>query len=214
VKPNPKCMIPLIAVIISISSSIASAQGTTGTAGTSSHQGSTFPKDYPSDRPGVFIQGVVWISVPSAMPSKTHAKHELAAYLSYGAVPAPIVADYDGPHAVVQVGPGQPTICICRMISLPGAPTIVKLHPKKKERELDGGNLPILYGSKMIQAKKNDMIPVEISQPEDTVWLVRPTQELATGEYALMLGTQNISIFPFTVSTPEIDSSDSSSKKQ
>lgn len=210
-KPNPKCVTALIAVTIAMSPSFASAQGSTGT---SSPKESTFPKDYPTDRPGVFIQGLDWTSIPSAMPSKTHVKHALAAYFSYGAVPAPVVADYDGPHATVEVQPGHPTICICHMISLPGNPTIVKLHPKKKFRELDGGNLPVLYGSKMIEAKKNDMVPVDVSQAEDTVWLVRPTQDLAAGEYALMLGTQNISIFPFTVSTTGSDSSNSSPKKQ
>lgn len=173
-----------------------------------------FPKDYPTDQPGVFIQSLGWISLPSAVPFKTHVKHAIAAYFSYGAVPAPLVADYNGPHAAVQVSTAQPVICICHLISLPGSPIVVRLHPKKNMRELDGGNMPILYGSKMVEAKKNDTIPVDVSQPESTVWLVRPREELSVGEYALMLGTQNINIFPFTVSIPGIDTSGSPLKKK
>src|SRR5258708_35392870 len=40
---------------------------------------------------------------------------------------------------------------------------------------------------------------VDVTQPENMVWLVRPQQPLPAGEYALMLATQNVSIFPFTV---------------
>ncbi|HKW89602.1 MAG TPA: hypothetical protein VJN21_12690 [Candidatus Acidoferrales bacterium] len=174
----------------------------------------TLPKDYPTDQPGMFIQSLGWISLPAAMPFKTHVKHAIAAYFSYGAVPAPLVADYAGPHAAVQIGTAQPVICICHLISLPGAPIIVRLHPKKNMRELDGGNMPILYGSKMIEAKKNDTIPVDVSQPESTVWLVRPRQDLPVGEYALMLGSQNIDVFPFTVSIPGVDTTGSPLKKK
>jgi hypothetical protein len=58
----------------------------------------------------------------------------------------------------------------------------------------------------MSEAKQNDLIAVEVSQPENIVWLVRPLEALPAGEYALMLGTQNMSIFPFTVSPPANDS--------
>ena len=54
-------------------------------------------------------------------------------------------------------------------------------------------------GAKLAEAEKNDLIPTIVSQPEGTVWLVQPQQALPDGEYALMAGTQNMSIFPFTV---------------
>lgn len=161
--------------------------------------------DYPRNPPGVLIQGSAWMPITLAAPFKTHTKHAAASFFSDGVVPAAIVADYEGPHAAVEVEPGQPMICICHIIGMPGNPVLVRLHPKKQFRELDGGNLPI-FGSKVAEAKKNDLIPVEISQPESTVWLVRPKVALPAGEYALMLGTQNIDIFPFTVIPPGGDS--------
>jgi hypothetical protein len=133
------------------------------------------------------------------MPSKTHVKHGLAASLSYGAVPATPVANYDGIHAQVQIGPDRPVICICHLISLPGTPVLVRLHSKKDFRELDGSRLPVI-GAKVTEASKNDLILTGVSQPETNVWLVRPREALPAGEYALMLGTQNLNIFPFTVS--------------
>ena len=54
----------------------------------------------------------------------------------------------------------------------------------------------------LTEAEKADLIPINISQPETGVWLIQPQQELPAGEYALMLGTQNINIFPFSVAAP------------
>lgn len=160
--------------------------------------GSKFTTDYPKMRAGVFIEGLTWTSISSTTPFKMRTKRAVASFFSDGAVPAAIVADYQGAHATVEVEPGQPVICICHMMSLPGNPIIVRLHEKKTFRELDGGNLPFL-GAKIAEAKKNDEIEVDVSQPEAAVWLVRPKNALPAGEYALMLGAQNISIFPFTV---------------
>jgi hypothetical protein len=87
-------------------------------------------------------------------------------------------------------------------MSLPGAPVLVRLHPKKGARELDGGRMyvyPVVGNSKMADASKSDIVPSDVSQPAPQVWLVRPQSPLDPGEYAMMLGTQNISIFPFTV---------------
>ena len=136
-----------------------------------------FKVDYPKDQPGVFIQSADWLSLASVMPTKSRAKGLFAASLSYGAIPANLVAEYEGLHASTQIQPGRPVICLCHMISLPGNPVIVRLQPKKNSRELDGGKMtvkPIVEGSKIVDAKKSDLIPVKISQPENTVWLVRP----------------------------------------
>jgi len=176
-------------------SSVVSAQNAAAPA-------SPGTSDYPTDRAGVFIQSSSWTELPSAVPFKTKAAHGIAASFSYGLVPAKVVADYRGDHAIAQVLPGRPVICICHMMSLPGQPVIVRLHPKKDFRELDGGKMivyPVVGGNKMADAKKSDLIPVGTSQPAPQVWLIRPQSPLEPGEYALMLGTQNLDIFPFTV---------------
>ena len=72
-------------------------------------------------------------------------------------------------------------------------------------RKLDGGRMivyPVAGGSKMADANKTDLVPVDVSQPEPQYWLIRPQSPLEPGEYALMMGTQNFSIFPFTVLPP------------
>jgi len=157
----------------------------------------TVTADYPRDRAGMFMLSSDWISIPSEMPAKSHLKHGLAPALTYGVAPATAVSDYEGLHAQVQIEPGRPVICICHVLSLPGNPALVRLHPKKNLRELDGGNLHIR--GKIEEAEKADLLAINISQPESTVWLVQPQQALPAGEYALMLGTQNVSIFPFSV---------------
>jgi hypothetical protein len=139
------------------------------------------------------------------MPTKTRAAHGIAASLSYGVVPVKIVAEYAGEHASTQVGTAQPILCLCHFMSLPGDPVLVVLHPKKGARELDGGRMfvyPVVGNSKMADAKKGDLIPADVSHPDPHVWLIRPQAPLPPGEYALMLGTQNISIYPFTVVPP------------
>jgi hypothetical protein len=161
--------------------------------------------DYPRSRAGIFIQGNEWTPLANQNPTKTKTAHGLAAGLSYGIVPAKIVAEYDGDHASAQTETAQPTICICHFFSIPGAPVLVRLHPKKGERELDGGRMivyPVVGGSKMADANKTDLVPADVSQPEPQYWVIRPQSPLDPGEYALMLGTQNISIFPFTVLPP------------
>jgi hypothetical protein len=157
----------------------------------------TMSTDYPLDRAGVLIRRSDWIPIPNETPTKVHMKHGLAPTFTYGIAPAQGVSDYEGLHSRVQIEPGRPVICICHLISLPGSPALVRLHPKKTVRELDSGKVHI--GAKAAEAEKTDLLPVNVTQPESTVWLVQPQDALPDGEYALMLGTQNMSIFPFTV---------------
>jgi hypothetical protein len=148
-----------------------------------------FTAEYPMDRAGIFIQTPDWKDIKNQMPTKTKAAHGLAASLSYGLVPAKVVAEYEGEHAPAQASAGQPILCICHILSLPGQPVIVRLRPKKGSRELDGGKMivyPVVGGSKTADA-------------DPQVWLVRPEVVLGPGEYALMLGTQNVAIYPFSV---------------
>jgi hypothetical protein len=161
--------------------------------------------DYPANRAGIFIQSSQWLLVSGQTPVKTRTSRGIAASFSYGLVPAKIVSEYDGEHAPVRVEAGQLTLCICHILSLPGDPVLVRLHPKKLSRELDGGRMivyPVVGGSKMADANKSDLIPVDVSQPDPQVWLVRSQSPLEPGEYALMLGTQNLNIYPFTVVAP------------
>lgn len=160
--------------------------------------------DYPRNRAGVLIGDKHWTEVASQTPFKTKVAHSIAAGFSYGLVPAKIVAEYQGEHSSTLTGETQPIICVCHFNSLPGSPVLVKLHAKKDARELDGGRMtvyPIVGGSKLADANKTDLVAADVSQPEPQVWLIRPQTPLDPGEYALMLGTQNIIIFPFTVET-------------
>jgi hypothetical protein len=170
---------------------------------------SNFTADYPADQAGVFIRGSSWQDVANQVPAKVRSAHGIAASLSYGFVPAKVVAEYEREHASTHVDAGQITICICRMMSLPGEPVIVQLHPKKGARELDGGRMivyPVVGGNKMADANKSDLIPIDQAHPDPHVWLIRPQSPLPPGEYALMFGTQNLSIYPFTVTQPSADS--------
>jgi hypothetical protein len=127
-------------------------------------------------------------------------------------VPAKLVAEYEGDRSPTRVEAIQPILCICHILSLPGDPVLVRLHPKKGMRELDGGKMivyPIVGGSKTLDASKSDLIPADVSQPESNVWLVRPQAPLEPGEYALMLGTGNASIYAFGVEANSVRVSDS-----
>jgi hypothetical protein len=160
--------------------------------------------DYPNNRAGILIGEKQWAEIANQMPFKTKVAHGLAASLSYGLAPAKIVAEYQGERSSTRVVESQPILCVCHFSSIPGSPVLVKLHAKKDSRELDGGRMtvyPIVGGSKLADANKTDLIAAEVSQPEPQVWLIRPQTPLDPGEYALMLGTQNINIFPFTVET-------------
>lgn len=183
-------------VIFLASCSIASAQGNEAPA-TSSAAPTAVTADYPPDQAGVLIGASDWIAIEGEGPSKSHIKHGFAPAFTYGIAPAAIVSDYKGPHAQVHIQPGRPVICVCHFNGLPGDPVLVKLHVKKGMRELDGGNLHI--GAKLEEAQKSDLVAANVSKPGDMVWLVQPNDALPPGEYALMLGTQNIVIFPFTV---------------
>ena len=158
--------------------------------------------DYPMDRAGVLVQNGDWTAVANQNPSKTRVGRGIAASLTYGAVPTKIIAEYAGEHGATQIENTRPVFCLCHFSSIPGDPVLVKLHTKKGVRELDGGRMvvyPVIGNSKLADANKTDLIPVDVTRPDSQVWLIRPKAALEPGEYALMLGTQNISIFPFSV---------------
>jgi hypothetical protein len=157
-----------------------------------------FPAEYPQDDAGVLVENSGWVALSQESPSKIRTKRGLVGSVSYGIIPAAVITEYPGQHAELQIENRRPVFCVCNIRSLPGAPVLVRLHPKKDSRELDGGKLPVL-GAKIGEAKQSDLVPIEVVQPENSYWLVRSRKELAAGEYAVMLGTQNFSIFAFTI---------------
>lgn len=195
-KPLSNWMCALVLGTLVLAPRLALGQTKAGDASTDS---SSAAPDYPANRAGVLIQGSDWVALETATPAKVRAKGAIAQSLSYGAVRGTAMADYAGEHAAVQIKPGRVSICVCRMLSMPADPILVRLHPLKGMRELDGGKLPVL-GGKVADASKNDLIPVEVTHPDSSAWLVQSQQPLPEGEYALMFGTQNLAIFPFTVS--------------
>jgi hypothetical protein len=158
--------------------------------------------DYPKNRTGVMVLSSEWMTIPGEKPTKTRMKHGFAPALTYGIAPATFVTEYEGQHAQLQIQTGRPVICVCNLISIPGNPILVRLTANKTVRQLNGGNLHI--GAKVFDAKKSDLIPVNVSQPTEMVWIVEPQQPLPVGEYALMLGTQNAGIFSFGVSAAAV----------
>lgn len=164
-----------------------------------SSQSSKSEVEYPKDDDGVLIDGSGWTEILPTPPAESRVKRAIAASLTYGAIPARLTAEYDGLHADVQLSPSRPILCVCHIPEVSVPPVLVRLHPKKNSRELDGGRIPVL-GGKIGEATKSDLIEVDVSRPETQVWLIQPREALPAGEYALMLGTQNMNIFPFTVS--------------
>jgi len=79
---------------------------------------------------------------------------------------------------------------------------------REAKYNLDGGKLPI-PGARMAEAGKSDLISADVFHPDSTVWLVQSKEALPEGEYALMLGAQNLAVFPFTISAGATDSSTS-----
>jgi hypothetical protein len=168
-------------------------------------------EDYPEGDVGVLIQAAEWTAIPQEGPSRTRVERGWAASLSYGAVPANLISEYAGAHASVQIAPRRVLICLCGFDSLPGSPALVKLRPKKETRELDGGRLQPFRG-KVSEARQSDLLSIDVSHPDDGVWLVQSIDSLPPGEYALMVGTQNMNIFPFTITDKQSTSSASSEK--
>jgi hypothetical protein len=160
-----------------------------------------FPAEYPDDGASVLVENSGWVDLPMEFPSKIRTKRGLIGSLTYQAIPATVIAEYQRQHAELQIENRRPVFSICNVPSLLGAPALVRLHPKKDSRELDGGRSPVL-GAKIVEAKQSDQVPTEAVQSESACWLMRPREDLPAGEYALMLGTQNMSIFAFTIANP------------
>lgn len=157
--------------------------------------------DYPEDQTGVLIRGAEWTEVPQVLPSKMRRKHGVAAAFTYGTVPAKAVMEYAGQHAEIVLSAGRPAICICYTV-LRRPPVLVRLHARKNSRELVSAAAPIM-DTTISEAAQSDLVEIDVSTPDSTVWLLRPRKALPPGEYAVMLETQNMSIYPFTVTNSD-----------
>jgi hypothetical protein len=204
-----RCMALLVLFSLPPSAQLSPAQDKPSEA---SLTRTNFPAEYPADDASVLVDSG-WVALSQELPSKTRTKRGLVSALSYGVIPGTIIAEYPGQHAELQIENRRPVFSICNVPSLPGVPAIVRLHPKKDSRELDAGRLPAL-GAKIAEAKQSNLVPAEVVQPENACWLMRPREDLPAGEYALMLGTQNMSIFPFTIANPSGGSAVPAPKKR
>jgi len=193
-----RCAVALILFSLLPSAQLAPAQDKPSTP---SPTPTNFPAEYPDDGASVLVENSSWVALSQESPSRAHTKWGLAASLTYGAVPATVVAEYQGPHAKLQIETRRPVFCICQVPAIPGGPVLVRLHLKKDTRELNGGRLPVL-GAKIAEAKQSDQVPTEAVQPEKACWLMRPRKDVLPGEYGLMFGTQNMDIFAFTIANP------------
>lgn len=156
----------------------------------------------PRDKPGIYVQGAgEWQPLSQAAYLKVKAKHAYLSSLSYGAVAAPMVVEYAGPHAAVQLQSSRPVICVSHILS-PTPPMLVHLTVKKKIRELDSGTIRAvpLGGSKQAKADSSSLVPTTTEQPENGIVLLRPQADLPPGEYAVMFGAQNLAILDFGIS--------------
>jgi hypothetical protein len=193
-----RCAAALVLFSLLPSAQLAPAQDKPSTA---SPAPSNFPAEYPTDGVTVLVENSGWVDLSEEFPSKIHPKRGLVSSLTYGAVAAVVIIEYPGQHAELQIENRRPVFSSCNVPSIPGGPVLVKLHLKSDSRELDGGRLPIL-GAKIAEAKQSDQVPTEAVQPENACWLLRPREDLPAGEYALMLATENLGIFAFTIAIP------------
>jgi hypothetical protein len=155
--------------------------------------------DEVSDLSGVYVRDSDWGELFDLAPSRVRVKRGVLHAITYGTVPADLVAEYEGPHSQIRVTAGRPVICICHLPPSLAEPVIVKLHISKDTRLLNAGRLPVL-GAKVADAKESDLVPIDLHrQAKNMGWLLQPRVGLPPGEYAVMLGTQNLEIFPFTV---------------
>jgi hypothetical protein len=147
------------------------------------------------------IQGPDWTTIPQSIPAKSKVRRGLAAAFSNGIVPASLAAEFPGRHAPVQASIQRPWICICHLDSPAVEILLVKLRVKKDSRELNGGRTPA-PGAKVGEAEQRDVIAIEEFDQQEGVRLIRPRAPLPEGEYALLVGRQNVAIFAFGVSAP------------
>lgn len=156
----------------------------------------------PTGQPGLYVQDSTgWHLLAQNMQYKAKVKRGFVSGLTYGAVAAPMVVEYPGVHAAVQISMTQPQICAYRLM-VPGTPLLVRLTPKKQKRELDSGSLravPLVGQTHEAKASDSSLIPTKTLPSTTCVTLLQPEQPLVPGEYAVMFGAQNVAIMDFGV---------------
>src|SRR5258708_136061 len=122
-----RCVTALILFSVLPSAQLAPAQGKPGTA---SPTPSNFPAQYPNDDASALVDSG-WVALSQEIPSKIRTKRGLVSSLTYRVVPGAIIAEYPRQHAELQIETRRPVFSICNVPSLPGAPALVRLHPKR-----------------------------------------------------------------------------------
>jgi hypothetical protein len=159
-----------------------------------------FPLACPDDQMGVLINDGQWQALEQEPPQKNRVKHGALAAMTNGVVPAGAISEYAGLHSETEVHLPRPVVCVRLSVAIQQEPILVRLHPDPKHdlRFLDRGRMPPV-GAKILEVKHSDVVSAVLVRPDRETWLLRPTQELPEGEYAIMVGTQNFMIFTFSV---------------
>jgi hypothetical protein len=159
-----------------------------------------FPIACPQDQTGVLINDGQWQDLELETPQENRVKHGVIAAMTDGAVPAETISEYAGLHSATEVHLPRPVVCVRLSTALRQNPLLVRLHPDPKHdlRSLDTGRMPPV-GAKILEVKNSDVITTVLARPDRQTWLLRPTQELPAGEYAIVVGRQNLTIFTFSV---------------
>ncbi len=122
------CAAALVLFSLLPSAQLAPAQDKPGTA---SPAPSNFPAEYPTDGVSVLVENSSWLPLSQESSPKPRFRRGLIGSLTYGAVAAVVIIEYRGQHAELQIETRRPVFSICNVPSFPGAPALVKLHPKR-----------------------------------------------------------------------------------
>lgn len=141
-----------------------------------------------------------WLPIDSAGPYKINASNSELSSMTDAAVPAPTQASYVGAHAQVTAPTAQPVLCAYQIDASAG-PLLVRLQSKKNVRLLDMGAVraTLIGGSRLVQSRDSPVMELNEAPRGDGCDLLEPAQPLPPGEYALMFGTENMTVYAFRV---------------
>jgi hypothetical protein len=141
-----------------------------------------------------------WLKIDSAGPYKINSKHSELSSMTDEAVPAPTQAEFIGAHAQVTTNTAQPFLCAYQVNTNSG-PLLVKLQSKKNQRVLDMGTVraTLIGGSRMVDSRDSPVVQLNEAPRGDGCDLIEPSEPLKPGDYALMFGTENMTVYAFRV---------------
>lgn len=168
----------------------------------------------PTGAPGVYIQDAsgkeasspqdtTWRLLTPNMAYKAWVPDSFGTTPHSGALGELQAVAYPGMHAAVQIHAKRPLVCLYRLSSA-DAPMLVRLNEdkKKKLRVMGGGGLHVLTIHKathLATANADEVVSTATLPSTDCLVLLQPQAALLPGEYAVMLGLQNLAIMDFGV---------------